>query len=485
MSDTGRREATRWGTGGSAPPPRGPRGFWPVGPAVLAMLAALAWVPGLGAQDPEFPGVQLGLTYEARTPPAIALQPFQGRMGGAEAAGRAEGIIARDLRLSNRFNVLDALPEALVRDEVDYALWDQVGATWLVSGRVEGAGNGSVLILELHDVIYREVRERGRFSLPEPSHPDFRMAVHRVSDAVVEWVHGEPGVAATRIVFSRQMEDGTQDLWVVDYDGENLRRLTRHRPDDLGHAISMSPAWSPDGRRVAYTSYKDDGMPRIYELNLATGEERRVPVQRQGDYITPAYHPDGERLFFGVVGGGVGGIYSYNIARQCCFETVMEGRADDLSPTFSPDGRRFAFNSNRLGENAPQIYLAGLDGNRPQILSPYTYGRPGFYNSPDWSPVGDRVAFHGRLETRGMHQILVAELARRNRLVQLTFDGNNQDPSWAPDGRHLVFVGERSWGRGLFITDAMTGNTRTLVSGMRVRLPAWSPSLAAGVGEDR
>jgi TolB protein len=455
--------------------------------AALGLLALGAWAAPASAQDPEdrFPGVQLGLTYESRTPPAIGIQPFQGRMGGAGAAARAEGIVARDLRLSNRFQVLDSIPQAMVREEVDYSLWDQLGATWLVSGRVEGAGSGSVLIVELHDVIYREVRERRRFSLPEPNHADFRMAVHRVSDAVVEWVHGEPGVAATRIVFSRQMDDGTQDLWVVDYDGENLRRLTRHRPADGAHAITMSPAWSPDGRRIAFTSYKDDGMPRVYELNLATGQERRVPTARTGDYITPAYHPDGERLYFAVTGGHLGGIYSYNIVRQCCFETIMEGRSDDISPAFGPDGRRFVFNSNRLGENAPQIYLAGSDGDRPQILSPYTYGRPGFYNSPDWSPVGDRVAFHGRLERIGMHQILVAELQRRNRLVQLTFDGNNQDPSWAPDGRHLVYVGDRSWGRGLFITDAMTGNTRTLVSGMRVRLPAWSPPLGHLVAGDR
>jgi TolB protein len=434
--------------------------------------------------EERFPGVQLGLTYESRTPPALAIQPFQGRMGGAGAAARAENIIARDLRLSNRFQVLDSLPVAFVRDEVDYALWDQIGATWLVSGRVEGAGNGSVLILELHDVVFREVRERARFQLPDHGSPDFRMAVHRVSDAIVEWVHGEPGIAATRIVFSRQMDDGSQDLWVVDADGENLRRLTRHRAADGGYAISMSPAWSPDARRIAFTSYKDDGMPRIFELNLETGEERKVPyTDRTGDYITPAYHPDGETLFFAITGGGRGGIYSYNIARQCCFATVMEGRADDLSPTLSPDGRRLAFNSNRLGEAAPQIYVMGLNGGeRPQLLSPYTYGRSGFYNSPDWSPIGDWVAFHGRLEDRGRHQILVAELARRNRLVQLTFDGNNQDPSWAPDGRHIVYVGERSWGRGLFITDAVTGNTRTLVSGMRVRLPAWSPPLAPREG---
>jgi TolB protein len=460
------------------------RWFAPVG--AIALAALLLPAPG-AAQDVEehFPGVSLGLLYEGRTQPTLAIQPFLGRMGGGAAASRAENIVARDLRYSNRFQVVDSLPAAFIReDRVDYALWDELGATWLVTGRVEGAGTGSVLILEAHDVIYREVREQGRFPLPDPSSPDFRMAVHAASDAVVQWITGEPGMAASRIVFVRRMDDGSQDLWVVDSDGENLRRVTRESADEGGYPLVLSPAWSPDGTRVAYGSYRT-GVPRIYELNLATGETRTVPASRTGDYITPAYHPDGERLFFAVNGGEGSGIFSYNIARGCCFEQVTQTRWEDISPSFAPDGNRFAFNSNRLGVGAPQIYMMGMNGGQATILSPFLYSRPGYFNAPDWSPRGDRVAFHGRIAT-GRHHILVTEIDQRGREIrQLTTEGNNQDPSWAPDGRHLVFVGERSWGRGLFIVDVETGNTRTLVSGMQVRLPAWSPSLAPRSAEDR
>lgn len=441
-----------------------------------AVLASLWIVPAaLSGQDVEerFPGVSLGLTYESRPLPNLAIQPFSGSLGAESVAVRAENIVARDLRHSNRFSVMDELPSALVREEVDYALWDELGATWLVTGRVEGTGARTELALELHDVVYREVVEERRFDLADPDTPDFRMSVHAASDAVVEWVFDEPGIAATRIVFSRRMDDGSQDLWVVDSDGENLRRLTNHRD------ISLSPAWSPGGNRVLYTSYRT-GLPRVYELNLETGEEKQIPSPRSGDYITPAYHPDGETVAFSVVGGGRSGIFTYNLARDCCFETLTEGRSEDISPAFSPDGRRLAFNSNRLGVGAPQIYIMPFrnGGGSPQVLSPYMYERPGYYTSPDWAPMGDRVAYHGRVERRGRHQILVSELERRNRVVQLTFDGSNEDPSWAPDGRHLVYVGSRSWGWGLFITDAVTGNTRTLVSGIRPNLPAWSPSLA-------
>ncbi len=442
--------------------------------AIVVLLLASALPAVVQAQDVEerFPGVSLGLTYETRVLPDIAIQPFTGRLGAEATAARAESIVGRNLRYSNRFQVMDELPDALVREEVDYALWDELGATWLLTGSVEGVGSTRVLVLELHDVVYRELAREERFPLADPDTPEFRMSVHAASDAVVEWVSGEPGIAATRIVFSRRMEDGTQDLWVVDSDGENLRRLTNHQN------ISLSPTWSPDGRRVAYVSYRT-GLPRVYELELDTGIENAVPAPRTGDYITPAYHPDGETLAFAVVGGGRSGIFSYNLAQDCCFQTLTEGRWEDISPAFSPDGSRLAFNSNRLGVGAPQIYLMSYNGaGSAQVLSPYMYERPGYYTSPDWSPIGDRIAYHGRVEQRGRHQILVSELDRRNRVVQVTFDGSNEDPSWAPDGRHIVYVGSRSWGWGLFITDAVSGNTRTLVSGIRPNVPAWSPSLA-------
>lgn len=457
-------------------PVRGSRPFL----AAAAVVTALAGPATVAAQDVEerFPGVALGLTYEGRRAATLAIQPFQG--GSApEAAARAEAIVARDLRYSNRFQVLDSLPEAFSRDRVDYQLWDQVGADFLVTGRVEGSGSSAVLVLELHDIVYREVRNQGRFPLPEPESPGFRMASHVAADAVVLWATDEPGIAASRIVFARRVEDGTQDLWIVDSDGENLRRLTNHRD------ISLSPAWAPDGRRMAYVSYRTGGVARIHEMNLDTGTERDIPAPRSGDYITPTYAPDGRTLVFAIVGGGRSGLFTYDVAANCCFASLVEGRSEDLSPSFSPDGRRIAFNSNRLGTGAPQIYVMPAGGGRAELLSPYAFDRPGYYTSPNWSPIGDRVAFHGRIERIGQHQILVAELGNRNRLVRLTRDGRNEDPSWAPDGRHMVFAAERRTGHALLIVDAVTGNTRTLVSGMRARYPAWSPSLAPRMAEDR
>lgn len=465
---------TRW-----RPTRRRPTPLRPAAAAVLAGAALLATLarpaPG-AAQEQRFPGVALGLAYESGQAPALALKPFVGRFGGAAAAAQIEAILARDLRYSDRFQIMDSIPAALSGGErIDYGLWDDLGAVWLLDGSVEGSGGGGyVVALQLHDVVYSRVSERDRFQVPRPDDPGFRMAVHRISDRVVEWTHGDPGMAASRIAFSMTRDDGaTKELYVIDSDGESLRKVTDHR------SLILSPAWHPSGSKIAFTSYKD-GNARIYERELATGQETVLDAVRDGMFLTPAYHPDGDILAFNVQGGVRSGLYTYDVARGCCLQNLTEGRRIDISPSYSPDGRRLVFNSNRFGDAVPQIFVMSADGGDAELLSPYSYGEQGYYTSPDWSPHGDLVAFHGRIERYGMYQILVARMGEQGRLLQLTSQGNNEDPSWAPDGRHLVFRGDRSWGRGLFVVDTATGRIRALLSGVDVSVPDWSPGLTGG-----
>jgi TolB protein len=384
-----------------------------------------------------------------------------------------EAIIGRDLHDSDRFQVMDSLPAGLMGESVDYSLWDRLGAVWLVTGRVEGAGEGYVLVLQLHDVVYGQVKEQGRFRVPNPAHPDFRMTVHRASDEIVRWATGDPGMAASRIVFTMTDGNGNKDVYIIDADGENLERLTNHA------SLIESPAWSPDGAKIAFTSWKS-GYPRIYELDVQSRQERMLePVRGAGDYVTPTYSPDGTTLAFSVLGSDArSGIFTYDIARNCCLAYLSGGPWYDLSPTFSPDGRWIAFNTLRFGDAVPQVMMMPAEGGSAETLSPYEYGGGGYFTSPDWSPRADLVAFHGAIE-RGRYHILVADLADGGRVLrQLTSEGNNEDPSWAPDGRHLVFVGERYWGYGLFVVDVASGRLRPIVSGRRVGLPDWSPALS-------
>ena len=115
-------------------------------------------------------------------------------------------------------------------------------------------------------------------------------------------------------------------------------------------------------------------------------------------------------------------------------------------------------------------------GGDSELISPFVYGEPGYYTSPDWSPTGSLVAFHGR--SRGNFQIMVADADNPGALVrQVTADGVSEDPSWAPDGRHIVFTGRREAGRGLYVIDSSSGRLRPVVLGGDLLVPDWSPTL--------
>ena len=455
---------------------------------LLSALPAVVAATGVAAQEEEqaIPGVELGIVLEDRYVPPIAVRPFTLLIPGDDALSREiELIVARDLDHSDRFLVRDTLPAEFAAGIVQYALWEQFEVDWLLAGTLEGdaTGEGRILTVELHDVVYGSLHERERFVLPEPGSADFRMAVHAVSDAVVEWVSGERGMAATRVVLAMRAfgEERGKELYVVDADGENLQRLT------WDQNIVASPVWSPDGTRIAYTSWKS-GVPRIYELDLDTGQDRELIPGGHGHQLTPSYHPDGHTIAFSVIGAEPNGLHTYNIRDRCCLTHLGGGAYHDISPGYSSDGARLVFNSSRLGVATPQVYVRPAGSGSAELLSPYRFGEGGYFADPDWSPGSSKVAFAGGIQGRrraNRYNILVADVEKGdNRLVQLTREGNNEDPSWAPDDRHIVFKGTRRYGTGVFIVDSATGRTRILVSNVLAEDPDWSPPLA-GNGRNR
>jgi TolB protein len=439
----------------------------------MAAAVMLGLVPSLGAAQQDTTrlptGVELATRYTVQHQVALTVRPFSGPPALGSIAAQIREIVERNLDYSDRFNLVPS-PDRLADGEVEYALWNNLNVVWLVTGELALAAEGYRLHIALHDVVYGRVRDARTFALPSASAAGFRMAVHGISDEIVRWATGQPGAAATQVVFTRQNQDGSSDLMLVDADGENLRRIA-------GSAFSIyAPAWSPDGRRLLY-SVKGDNQEELVERNVATGATR--VVQTGGLITTPAFSPDGRRIYFAMWANSATLLHEYDLARGCCLRRVTspaQGRID-MAPTFSPQGDRVAFLSNRLGP--AHVFVMNANGGGASVLSPFVAGEGGEYHSPAWSPTGSQIVFHGR--SRGKYQIMLADATRIGAPVQqLTAQGQNEDPSWAPDGRHVVFTAREGLGGGppgLYVIDAVTGRTRLLVRGARLRMADWSPAL--------
>ncbi|HEY0811471.1 MAG TPA: hypothetical protein VGD49_14980, partial [Longimicrobiales bacterium] len=256
-------------------------------------------IPGMAkAQDTtRIPtGVELIGRYNVSKRPLVAVRPIVPTGGDADVASTITSILRQDLDYSDRFDIGD-VPAALASGPVDYRQWNSLKVWYLVTGTVAPASGGYTLQMELHDVVYGNIKSTTTYSLPAANAPGFRMAVHVVSDAIVQTIANQPGSAATRIAFIRRAGNG-YELVAVDSDGQNAQRIVS------SPTMIYSPAWSPDGRKIAYAVRNQSARVELHERDLGTGRVRVISSRPEVSY-TPAYSPDGRRLAFAVSVGGV------------------------------------------------------------------------------------------------------------------------------------------------------------------------------------
>lgn len=422
----------------------------------LLSFAALLMVIASPALAQDTLGVRLGITYTAGTRPGLVILPSAG-------LDSVRAILARDLDYSDRFEVVTIPASEVARGgaggrggSINYGLYRTLGAAY---GLEVLTATGGVQ-LRLHDLQAGVVRREQAAVLPPSDGAAFRMQVHRLADEVVRWITGLPGIAATQMVFLVDKQ-----AYRIDSDGYNLTAVT------TGGEQALSPTWSPDGSRIAYTRFNDGSGPVV--VLDRTGGRHPVPGTAVDLNITPGFSPDGQWLAFARVAEEGTDIYKVSLAGGGKPQRLTAGRfADNLSPTYSPDGRRIAFVSTRAG--LPQVYVMSADGTDQELLAPFDYGVTGSSNAPEWSPDGASLVFHR--DVSRSPQIFVLDVNSR-RVRQLTSSGRNEDPTWAPDGRHVAFVSDRSGRRQLWVIDMETGRVRQVRTSAAVRLPSWSRRL--------
>ena len=405
-------------------------------------------------------GVRIGVDYRPGTRPGLVVVPGTG-------LDSVRAMVRRDLDYTDRFEMITVadLPQASASGRgsaeaaagVNYDLYRSLGAQFAV----ELVPASSGVTARLHDLGEAKMQSQKSVTLPATTAVDFRLEVHRLSDEVARWASGSPGAAASRLMF---VSGGR--VYRIDSDGEDIVPLTP------AGQTSLSPAWSPDGQRLAFTQM-GEGKGGIVVQPLSGTGGFIVPGSQTALNITPTFSPDGRTLAFAHSDEKGTDIYTANVVERCCAQRLTVGRfADNLSPTFSPDGRRIAFISTRAGP--PQLYVMAADGTDQELLAPFDYGATGSSNAPEWSPDGANVVFHR--EVSGSPQIFLVDVAAR-RVRQLTSSGRNEDPTWSPDGRHVAFISDRSGRRQMWIVDIETGRVRQLGTPGAARLPAWSRRL--------
>ncbi|HYN80810.1 MAG TPA: hypothetical protein VES88_04860 [Gemmatimonadaceae bacterium] len=287
-----------------------------------------------------------------------------------------------------------------------------------------------------------------------------RMSIHRVSDEVESWITGKRGIAATRIAY---VHNGM--IRIVDSDGANDKAVT-------GRGTAMSPAWHNSGRRIVYSRMSNAGT-QIEQLDLETGLTRAMSPT--GLNITPVYSQDGRYIVYS--SGNESGTDLLMVSADAANGSMSPQRltfgrgSDNQSPTFSPDGRQIAFISAR--SRFPEVYTMDADGTNLQLLTPFIPGVRTYRTAPDWSPDGRTVAFE---QQNGDFQVWVINI-RDKEPRRLTSEGENEGPSWAPDGRHLVLSSTRGGSKQIWVLDTESGRFRQLTYNAGARLAAWSAML--------
>jgi TolB protein len=450
---------------------------------VLAVCAAAVLAaqqqtppPAPAQEQPKQPTeLQLVINGAPGVPPKYAVPDFIALSNDRETqeAARTIGdVLFKDLEFEREFYLIPrdtyrSIPTAASIDAPPIDRWLELGADALVVGSVQRGANGGLQVrFKLYNVRTRQSVLAREYS-GTAANP--RQYAHTMSDEIHQHQRALRGVARTKLTFSSDRDGerlggpienrSIQEIYIADYDGLNQRRITVNR------TLNITPVWSPDGRAIAYTSYRR-GFPDVFVSYIYEGRlERPANGTDRIQNFLPAWSPDGSRIAFTSSRDGNSEIYVVNMDGSGV-RRITNHPAIDSTPTWSPTGQQLAFTSDRTG--SPQIYIVGVDGLGLRRITTESY-----CDRATWSVAPfNEIAYTCR--QGGGYDIKVYDVATGN-VRQITFgEGSNESPVFAPNGRHLAFTSTRN-GKTQVFTIARDGkDLRQITNSGNNRFPSWS-----------
>ena len=393
--------------------------------------------------------------------------PRKGDEASREVCRTVTQVLRADLQFENLFkfvpqSLMNAIPP-MDPEAPNFTDWKGIGASVLVITRAQVTGGEATVEVRVHFVDTGQSMLAKRYT-GRDDNP--RIFAHQASDDLMSLANYR-GVARTKIAFvsDRDAVPGrrTKEIYVIDYDGYNPRRVTVNR------SLNILPNWSPDGRSLAYVSYRR-GNPDIFVASIYEGKSADLTSDKGGAAFAPSFSPDGKRIAYASSRQGNMDIWVANVDGSSP-RRLTSGGALDTAPTWSPTGQEIAFTSDRSG--TPQIYVMDTEGLNVRRVT--TVGN--WNDAPSWNPSKQfgEIAYTARLEGN-VFDIAVVDIATRQ-VRQLTQGrGSCEYPSWAPSGRHLTFACGRGSKWQIAVADRLGQTITMLPAGPgKNEQPDWGP----------
>jgi len=370
----------------------------------------------------------------------LGISPFftSGRSTPKKLALKFREIILADLEFSRLFNIISDGPP--VKKNKHAAKYEPLGSQSVLTAVARFKSNGQIQIqAELIDVATQKdvvkIRKKGDQKL-------IRHLSHEVSNEIVKYFTGKPGIFTRKLTFVNDAT-GRKELYLADYDGKNLKRVTND------NSITILPRISHDGSQLVFTSYRS-GNPDLYIMNTV-GKNRRKLSAQAGLNVSPSWHPNGKEIAVTLSIDDSPNLYMINLAGKVK-RPLTRSQGADTAPAISSDGSQIAFTSDRAG--SPQIFVMNMDKTG---LRPLT--SVGQCDSAAWSPDGQTLAYV-KGETRAKFDIYSIQVLTGIERRLTWAEGDNENPAWAPDGRFIIFTSTRRGKSELFIMEADGSNQK-------------------------